>query len=109
MTTASMFAQRLLDEGATSLTEASPELKSDLTLAYLWQKKWDVEVTFNMREFRDAEKAGKAHSDVVMEEIYVWAEIEYGHAVAYELAALREDSARDVDSAITQLKTWSAA
>lgn len=104
MTTASMIAQHLLDEGATSLSDASSDLKFELTRAYLFGIDWDREITFNLREFRDAMKLGNSCESVVMDEVYVWAEMEYGHAIAFELAALREESVRDIDAAIHEIK-----
>lgn len=93
------IAQLLLTEGAKTLTDASEATKAALAVAYLDARDWDVEVTFNMREFRDAKALGIKEGDVAMNEIYAWAETAYGPQIEFELERLRGEAAREDRSA----------
>lgn len=93
------IAQLLLTEGAKTLTDASEATKAALVVAYLDARDWDVEVTFNMREFRDAAKHGQTHQQVVEAEIFAWSETAYGPQIEFELERLRDEAAREDRSA----------
>ncbi len=98
------IARMLFEEGAASLTDAGEAAKAALTAAYLDALDWDLEVTFNAREFRDAADYGQTWRQIVEAELYAQAENELGPEIEFELAWLRDEAARDIDRAIHDLK-----
>jgi hypothetical protein len=88
------IAQLILTEGALDLVHASEQVKRALVTWYLRARDWDVEVTFNMREFRDRAQ-GMSWQQVVENEIYQWAENTYGPQIQVELDRLRSETARE--------------
>jgi len=93
MTAINAIAQQLHEDRARSLTEASDEVKTALMHLYLNRRDWDVDITFNMREFRDGEKMGQTEKQIIAAEIYAWAENEYGPQIEFALEQLRKEQA----------------
>lgn len=74
-------------EGARSIDDGSDDAKQALTQLYLAKYDWDIDITFNMRELRDA-KTDKEKTDLLNNELYAQAEEEFGAAINERLAQM---------------------
>lgn len=85
-----LMALGLRLEGAKSMDDGSEKAKEALTTFYLAKYQWDIEITFNMREIRDAGKNPLAARALLVNELYSQAEAEFGAAINAQLDSLQQ-------------------